>query len=186
MGICWHRTIPYANKNSKCFIWLHWCNCQLVGVKCGVKYLWSPTTLTLVVLKVAEKIQIFLCEVTIWNVNCAHAITLIFESRTDVLEKVSKFWDRKSFDPWRIRIDEAVLATKILKPPRHQEYLRQKCTKQHRKKLFAVQLTGSNSLEPLHGYRRISIWYSSQSNPNCPLKACIVEQGLLYSQVYIG
>ena len=33
-----------------------------------------------------------------WNVNCARATAFIFDTRTGVLEKVSKFWDRKCLD----------------------------------------------------------------------------------------
>ena len=32
------------------------------------------------------------------NVNCARTIPFIFDQQTDVLLKVSKFWERKSFD----------------------------------------------------------------------------------------
>ena len=36
--------------------------------------------------------------VSIWNVNCARAAALIFDTRTGALVKVSKFWDRKCLD----------------------------------------------------------------------------------------
>ena len=41
----------------------------------------------------------FCSEVNIWNVNCARATALIFDSRTDVPVKVSSLWDEKMSRP---------------------------------------------------------------------------------------
>ena len=40
----------------------------------------------------------FWSKVNIWNVNCAWATAFVFDTRTDVLLKVSSFWDRKCLD----------------------------------------------------------------------------------------
>ena len=38
---------------------------------------------------------VYIYKVNIWNVNCAQASAFIFDSRTDVLRKVPKFWRQK-------------------------------------------------------------------------------------------
>ena len=40
----------------------------------------------------------FWSKVNFWNVNCARATAFIFDTRTSVLGKVSKSWDRKCID----------------------------------------------------------------------------------------
>ena len=44
------------------------------------------------------RIEIFLSKVNIWNVDCARTTAFIFDTWTDVLVTVSKFWDRKCLD----------------------------------------------------------------------------------------
>ena len=44
-------------------------------------------------------IDIFLSKVNIWNINCAWATAFIFDTRTGVLEKVSKFLRQKMSRP---------------------------------------------------------------------------------------
>ena len=44
-------------------------------------------------------IQYFWSEINIWNVNCAQATAFIFDTRTGVLVKVSKFLRQKMYRP---------------------------------------------------------------------------------------
>ena len=44
-------------------------------------------------------IGIFVCKLNFWSVNCSQATTFLFDSRRDILEKVSKFWDRERLNP---------------------------------------------------------------------------------------
>ena len=51
----------------------------------------------------SDAVPYFWSKVNIWNANCARATAFIFDTRTGVLAKVSKFWDRKCIDLRRTR-----------------------------------------------------------------------------------
>ena len=46
-------------------------------------------------LRIKECPKQYISQANIWSVGCAQAAAFIFDSHTDVLVKVSKFWERK-------------------------------------------------------------------------------------------
>ena len=47
-------------------------------------------------------IDIFLSKVDIWNINCVRATTFIFDTGTDVLDKVSKLFGTENVSTWGV------------------------------------------------------------------------------------
>ena len=61
-------------------------------------------------------IDIFVCKVNIWNVNCARATSLIFDSQRDILEKVMEFLRLKVLRTSKVSNPQTSDSCRILKP----------------------------------------------------------------------